>query len=781
MLKIVLRSFFLFLLAIAGLEGQFVPGQYIVEMKEETDAKPAERRARASARRLRVESALAARGFRTLARTEIVANVLVVQAPEDNLDLRAMLSGVSDVAQVHKVRIFHKTLDRAAQVHGVTQIWDKLGIDKAGAGVKIGILDSGIEARHPGFQDPDLPKLDGYPKVGNERDLPFTNNKIVVARSYSSLFSRRDPELTVVDRSGHGTAVAMAAAGSRHESPMGTITGMAPAAYLGIYKVFGTPGVNDGATDTAILQAIEDSVLDGMDVINLSFGSELASRPENDIIVRALARAEAAGVIAVVSAGNDGPGFATLGSPASAPTALTVGASENSRFFHSALVVQGGAPVLALVGSQTPARGSVDGTLVSAGTVDPTELVCAALPSGTLSGKIALILRGTCNFEVKINFAAAAGATAVVVYSDEARPTDFISMAVGTAQLPSVFIRYADGLKLKEQLRNSTGLPVLVDLALSPREADPNRLARFSSKGPISGVPVKPDLLAVGTNVYTAAQTVDPNGKVYSANGYVLIDGTSFSSPIAAGIVAILKSARPGLKPIDYRSLLVNSARPLGDDTQLTVLQTGAGLVDLSRALIAPLRINPVSVSFIRNEHLVEVSNLNRTASQYQISVEPKQGRAPQLTTNQLDLAAGGTDSFALNFDLGSLEPGVYSGTVIVWGPDGVALRMPYWYGKAAASSANEIQTLVQRASATSGTVQRDLLIFRVLDVNGISIEEKPVVRMISGGGTVQEVQNRDFDVAGSFGVELVLGLGQNVIEVEAQNGIKQRYLVTGR
>ena len=776
-----MRSMLIFLSLIVGLYGQFVPNQYIVELKEESQERPAERRTSGRARQQRVERALGARGFKVTGRTEIVANALMVEAPEDAGDARSLVGQLADVSRVHKVRFFHQTLDRAAQVHAVTAAWEKLGIANAGKGIKIGILDSGIELTHKGFADSGYDSLSGFPKVGNERDLVHTNKKVIVARSYSTLFARSDPELTVLDRSGHGTAVAMCAAGTQHESPMGTISGMAPAAYLGVYKIFGTPGINNSTTDAAILKAIDDAVADGMDVINLSFGSILASRPENDIIVKALERAEAAGVIAVVSAGNDGPGLATLGSPASAPTALTVGANENGRLFASAVVLDGDAAFLAKVGSTTSASGAVAGKIVSVQNLDPSELVCTALPPASLAGKIALIQRGTCLFETKLTFAAGAGAIAAVIYSDEARAGDFISFGAGTATLPSVFIMYADGVKLREKLQNSTGLDVTLELGLKARDANPNRLADFSSSGPVSGVPIKPDLLAVGTNVYTAAQTNSPGGKIYSTTGYALIDGTSFSSPITAGLAAVLKAARPGLKPADYRSMLVNSARPLSDQPQLTLTQTGAGLADLSRSLDAPLRFNPVSVSFVKNEQSIEVSNLNSTTASYLVSVEPKSGRAPALSTTQLDIESGATAKLNLQLDLASLDAGAYSGAVLLQSEGGPVMRVPYWFGKANAAAPVSIQDLLTSASARSGTVQQDLLFFRVLDANGLSIETKPAVRVVSGSATLTEVQNRDSDVAGAFGIEILLGLGQNVIEVDAGNGLTKRYSFQGR
>jgi len=462
------------LLSLTSSFAQFVPNHYIVEMRDEpASTRSADRRQRIRDRQTKLEGELDARGFKTLDRTENVANALMVSAPDsaDGADARAQLAAMPGVQGVHKVRMFHKTLDRAAQVHAINTAWDRLGLANAGAGMKIAILDSGIELKHPGFQA-NLPAVDGFPKTTYPGDLIYTNSKVIVARSYYPLWSSVDSDNSVLDRTGHGTAVAMCAAGAGHDSPIGRLTGMAPAAYLGVYKIFGTPGTNDDATDEAILKAIDDAVADGMDVISMSFGSVLASRPENDILVRAVNKAEAAGVIVVISAGNDGPGLATMNSPGTAPGALTVGASENGRIFASGVVASDGTAAPAFPGSATDPTGTITGSLVTVAKFDTTGLACTALPAKSLSDQIALILRGTCTFETKLNVAAAAGAKAAIVYTDAARPEEFFTMSVGAALLPAVLLTYADGKLFADRLANAVGK------SLSPRQ--------FLEQGPSS-------------------------------------------------------------------------------------------------------------------------------------------------------------------------------------------------------------------------------------------------------------------------------------------------------
>jgi subtilisin family serine protease len=770
-----LSALLLFLTVV--LPGQFLANRFIVEFAEPPALRSSARLAVLRNRQADAEAQLRARGFRPLWRTVRVANTIAVEGDEQYLETLANLPGV---ARVHRVREFHKTLDTAAAVHGVTAIVRQLGAGQAGAGLKIGILDSGIEIAHPGFAPGELAALPGFPLTSNERDLAHTNAKVIVARSYASLFARPEPELSVRDNSGHGTAVAMAAAGTPHESPRGMLSGMAPAARLGVYKIFGTPGVNDSTTDAAILAAIEDAVSDGMDILNLSFGSPIAGRPEEDIVVRALARAEEAGVIVVVSAGNDGPGPATLGSPASAPTALTVGASENSRVFAAAVLL-GNEVLLARTGSLTPNEGSLSARLVSVASQDATELACAPLPPGVFAGKAVLVARGECTFELKVTHATAAGATAVVLYSDAARPGDFITPALTQARLPTVFLTRADGLRLREELERSGEVSIELDFALNPRPVDPRRIAQFSSRGALPGIPPKPDLLAVGTNVYTAAQSNNPNGDVYASNGYATLNGTSFSSPIAAGIAALLKAARPGLSPADYRSLLISSSQRWTGSKPWDVAAGGAGLVSLPGALAAPLSFVPASTHFWADEHWIEVRNQRAEGVVYRLRVEASQGVAPELNATELYVPGMGSEHFRVSLNRASLEPGIHSGVVIFEADDLPSLRYPYFFGKPNSAAPASIQSLFAATGATANTNQRNLVFFRVLDANGLAIDQAPVVRVLAGQGSVREVQRRDAEALGAYGLDLVLGPGVNILEVDAGNGVTRRYTFVGR
>jgi subtilisin family serine protease len=163
---------------------------------------------------------------------DTVVNAMVVEIPEAKA---AALARIPGVKRVHPERVFQMTLDHALPLHKAPDAWNRVGIDRAGAGMKIAIIDTGIDASHPGFQDPSLSIPDGYPKTNTAADAAYTNNKIIVARSYVALLGRRDPDPSASDRIGHGTATSMAAAGVLNAGPLATISGIAPKAWIGNY------------------------------------------------------------------------------------------------------------------------------------------------------------------------------------------------------------------------------------------------------------------------------------------------------------------------------------------------------------------------------------------------------------------------------------------------------------------------------------------------------------------------------------------------------------------
>lgn len=765
------------------LAGAVVPDRWIVELEGEPVAGQVLRtagrgraraamaseaarshRARLRTEQARVRRAAEAEGAVVVGQVDTVTNALLVRAGEAQAARLGRLPGVMRVLPARRFRLM---LDHALPLHNVPEAWDRLGLENAGAGIKIGIIDSGIDTAHPGFQDPTLSAPEGYPLVGSPADKEFTNGKVIVARSYAKMFDTVDPDPSPRDGDGHGTATAMTAAGVSNGGPLASITGVAPKAWLGSYKVFGTPGVNDNPTDDIIIKALDDAVADGMDVINLSLGSPIVPALRVDPLVEAVERASAVGVIMVISAGNTGPDPNTVSSPATAPSAISVGASTNDRVFSANVSITGGPQYLAIPGNGPIPQAAVTGPVKDVAALDGSGVACIALPPASLAGQIAFILRGECVFEQKLGNAAAAGAIGAIVYSDRDRP-DASGMDVGAATLPAEMVSYKDGTAIKELLTGT--VEATLHFTLAPVWVDPHAIAGFSARGPNVDNGVKPDLLAAGTHIYTAAP----------GNGYVDISGTSFSSPLVAGAAALVKAARPGLTAAEYRSLLVNSAgqawaRP---DEIARVQEGGAGVLDVGAALRSTIAAAPVSLSFgvgSLNGYIprrLTLRNIGTVAETYQLSAIPRDGApVPELPASSLRLEAGQSVELVLDFPAGGLRSGSYEGLITVQGTNsGVESRIPYWYA-VGSPVPSAVSVPYQADSGEVGGSLSLAIAFRVTDAAGVTINSvEPAVTAISGGATVTRVYPPSSYYPGLFIVSVRFGPepGTNVFRIQA-------------
>ncbi len=367
-----------------------------------------------------VRTRLRAQGIPVANETYILLNAIFVSADSARLSQLQSIPGVRYAARVPR---FHRTLDRAVQLINVPAAWSQVGgTSNAGAGVKIAIIDSGIESTQAAFQDATLNPPAGYP-VCSIAKQPFasidcgqyTNNKIIVARSYvpllnsNSAATSRPDDYTPRDHSGHGTAVAMAAAGLTNAGPADTITGVAPKAFLGSYKVFGSPGLNDFTSADAIIAALEDAYYnDSMDIAVLSLGAPALFGPADsgstcgapsgapcDPEAAAVQNAVNAGMIVVVAAGNEGPSPGTIDSPADAAGAIAVGAVTNSHNWSNPLFVFHGwfyQVVNSLLGKGVAPNPSLNAPIADAtGAGDPSA--CNALTPNSLTETYALVQR----------------------------------------------------------------------------------------------------------------------------------------------------------------------------------------------------------------------------------------------------------------------------------------------------------------------------------------------------------------------------------------------------
>lgn len=636
-------------------------------------------------------------GIEVLHSVDLVMNALIARVPTSRLDALRRLPGIK---KIYFRRELQPALDTAAQIQNAQGMWDRAGgNERAGSGVLVGIIDSGIDIDNPMFIDAALSPPPGYPKG----ETAFTNSKVIVARNYVHLLSRSQTVRTAVDERGHGTFVAGCAAGKRVTAPLGVISGMAPGAYLGSYKVFGTPGINDNATDAAVIAATEDAVADGMQILNYSMGSLDYVPPAEDPLAQAISRAIAAGIVVVGAAGNNGPGAHTIGSPNSLAETITVGAVTNG---FPILSVTAPEPVPAELrnipyqgGDGPKVAPKIDSTpLVDVTSLGDNGLACSALPAGSLAGKIPLILRGECNFSVKVANAAAAGALAVVIYTDEARPDAVPMGGLSSTTIPAVMVSYADGTALKGFLAANPG-SVRVEIGETDRRSPDSRgarvLAGFSSHGPGIEYNLKPDLVAVGDNVYSAAQNNNPNGSLYSASQFTTARGTSFSSPMVAGAAAVVKQLHPDFSPQEIKSALVNTASrglaPIGTGPP-KILEAGAGLLDMAAAAAAGAVFVPPTLSFgvtsypdtVALTQTLRITNISGSSDSFLFSVEPIVS-GPSVSLSKImtpAIAPGGSDSLEVRIEAAAPLTGGFQGFVVARSnATSSVYRIPYWAG----------------------------------------------------------------------------------------------------
>jgi subtilisin family serine protease len=261
----------------------------------------------------------------------IVANGFAVVLPTAELPRLAHMPGIARVWPNVTYHSLSTRIVNSPELIGADKIWGPT-LTTAGSGMKIGIIDDGLDATHPYFSPAGLIYPAGFPKGRTDLTTP----KVIVQRAFAPAtpsypFATRpfDPQ-----QSFHATHVAGIAAGD-HGTNDGSalISGIAPSAFLGNYKALTIPTPDFGldGNSAEITAAIESAVADGMNVINLSLG-EPEVEPSRDIVVRAINAAAKAGVVPVIAAGNDFNqfGYGSISSPANAPAAITVAATTAS-------------------------------------------------------------------------------------------------------------------------------------------------------------------------------------------------------------------------------------------------------------------------------------------------------------------------------------------------------------------------------------------------------------------------------------------------------------------
>ena len=418
-----------------------------------------------------------------------------------------------------------------------------------GSGIIISIIDTGIDLSHPDLEGK---IIGGYDFVDND-DMPE-------------------------DVNGHGTQVAGIIAAN------GNLKGIAPNSKILMYKVS-----EDGESVPShlIIKAIEKSIEDGADIINISLGINQT----NTKIDQAVNKAIRNNIFVVTAAGNFGPELNTIGSPGINPNAITVGATFNN--------------VTSSIVSTFEIEGKTFNVFPMVGTQSLTEPITSQIIFGkygrvhdllenNFEGSILLIERGSdieneiVYFSDKEKNAADVGAKAIVVYNNE--PGIFFGELIHeyvdegyNPTIPALSLSREDGLVIKEILQSDT--KGVLDVFYHP-----DFVAYFSSRGPVSPFYIKPDIVAPGAFI----NTTDINGN------YKISSGTSFAAPHVAGTAALILQKNPQLSPQELKSILMTTSEIVYDqfDDRFPIEVSGNGRIDASKAINAELIIMPPNLIF---------------------------------------------------------------------------------------------------------------------------------------------------------------------------------------
>jgi len=445
---------------------------------------------------------------------------------------------------LEKPESFQLYLDKSVPFVGAGILRDE-GIN--GKGVKIAVIDTGVDFNHPDLLGwgPGGKVIGGYNFI-KEDELPMDTN-------------------------GHGTQVAGVIAAN------GQIKGVAPEAKILAYKVSED---GEGVSSDLIIKAIFKAIEDGADIINISLGVNKTNEKIESVVNNAIEKE----ILVVTAAGNDGPAYGTIGSPGRNYGAITVGATYNN--LTSSLV----APlevedkpytVIPMIGSSRLEE-PIQGEIIFGGYGKKDELENIEAKNAIL-----LVERGSdvegelFYFSTKEENAADVGAKALIVYNN--KQGIFLGELIHEfakpeykPRIPVVSIDREDGLEIKEASKKNAKIHLFYN---------PDFIAHFSSRGPVSPFYIKPDIVAPGAYINTTQNNA----------GYNFTSGTSYAAPHVSGAAALLLQKNPYLHNHEIKSLLLTTAEPVSDayGQGFSLEDSGSGRLNIAKAAHAKLIIIP--------------------------------------------------------------------------------------------------------------------------------------------------------------------------------------------
>ena len=576
----------------------------------------------------------------------------------------------------------------ATSMIGATQL-NETGY--TGSGMRIAILDTGLLLTNPSFGPLDADQLtedsmteDEVVQLWNSGELNASDGSTVVP--HNVYYSTKVPYIynyatnsTDVSHNGagsdHGTHVAGIAAANKIDST--DVVGVAPEAQLLVMQVFS----GNGADWTVVMAAMEDCVLLGADVANLSLGSAAGYCDDDANMIEILDKLEKAGVQVVIAAGNDtnnaynnnfggyslagNPDVGLVGTPSTYYAALSVASANNNAVTQNYFTVNE-----RNIGYNDTGAGSGNG-LFETLKGQTFEFVFLngygdeeSYADVDVADKIVVVSRGGgVSFPDKQALAQEKGAVACVVYNNT---TGVINMQIntGSSNIPCVSITQSDGLFLKEQAEQ--GADTLFVSDDGPIEfITATSMSDFSSWGSASNLTLKPEITGVGGNIYS---TRDPD---YAGDYYGYMSGTSMASPQVAGAMAVLNQY---LREQGYEkgestwqlaaNLLMSTANPImySDDVEYSPRQQGAGLVDLVGATEAGAYLSNANAAYGRPKAEVGDSSNGTYVFNFVITNISDEAKTyifdSSLITETYDNGLIGNRPYALEAEVNVLAPG---------------------------------------------------------------------------------------------------------------------------
>lgn len=548
-----------------------------------------------------------------------------------------------------------------------TGIFNSTGSDYQGNGVVIAVLDTGLDYTHTAFSvdnfatpDSDLAftlgdgsskdvalKVGGTAAAGLTAGL--TGEDVYVSKKvpYAYDYADKDPDVLPIN-SEHGTHVAGIIAGKDS-----VITGAAPNAQLAIMKVFSD--TSEGAKTSWILNALEDCVVLGVDVINMSLGSSCGFSREVDKenINKLYDSVKEAGISLIAAASNSynstfssekngnlgltsNPDSGTVGSPATYDAALSVASISGVKTPY----IKFGNDIIYFKEANdkaSKAKNFVNEILASDETGRTFEYV--TIPGlGTavdyigvdMAGKIALVKRGTTTFEDKVNAATQAGAAGIIIYNNVSGE---ISMSIGSALAPACSISQDDGEMLVKAAEENGGIG---KITISRDQVAGPFMSDFSSWGPTSNLKIKPEITAHGGDILSAVP----------GQGYDRLSGTSMAAPNQAGVTSLIRQYVKEHVVADASNTtqvtaLVNQIMMSTTDIAYNknglpyaVRKQGSGLANLTKATTTPAYISTFEGNSVMDKAKLELGDDKNKSGVYEMTFAINNISSRSLTYN---------------------------------------------------------------------------------------------------------------------------------------------------